>query len=168
MKIINAVIPARFPKMEAKRVAEIVSESSRVCGMIEQDFENNPPLASSVLQRAIKSVTGRKEYGVRNKDKSPHSQIENGQISLVHCSGRFGLCLSLKDSDIHIDVWHEENRRGAGRKVSKWPQGMSGRGKMTAIQVPSVIAADVEAIAVVLAWHDSRDERLKAIVELLK
>lgn len=46
------------------------------------------------------------------------------------------------------------NPRGAGRKATRWPDGMGGRGKMRSLQVPAEIYDAVMAAAEKIAWHD--------------
>ena len=46
------------------------------------------------------------------------------------------------------------NPKGAGRKATRWPDGMGGRGKMRSLQVPAEIYDAVMDAAEKIAWQD--------------
>lgn len=46
------------------------------------------------------------------------------------------------------------NPKGAGRKATRWPAGMGGRGKMRSLQVPAEIYDAVMDAAEKIAWQD--------------
>ena len=159
MRAVNTVIPARFPRMEAGRVQALMAEANAICEAFNSDPNGDDDRAKSVVVSAVKRVLRNEtRYRGRVVVQEIKTPVAGVVMTPTPCDG-FNPTLTLRRDQgdpwmLHVDVAFAANPRGAGRKpTGNWPPGMSGRGKMRTISVPTEIAEDVLAMAQRLAWE---------------